>query len=292
MAAELVRQLIDAGIHFGHRTSRWNPKMKPYIFGKRNAIHIVDIRETLKGLLRAKKFISQMVARGEDVLFVGTKRQARPHVRQQAMRVGMPFVAERWLGGTLTNFRTIRLRVSRLDELETAEADGTALQYSKKMIASRSRELRKIHRNLEGIRAMTRLPGVLVVIDVHRERNAVREAKKLGIPTVCLIDTDSDPDFADLPIPGNDDAMRAIETILTHLADAVEEGVKGRKTAEEIAAEQQQAERAMRGSARRGERADPEASAVAAGAGASSREGGRGVGAYVPAAYGHHPNPD
>lgn len=206
--------------------------MGPYIFGKRNTIHIIDIRETVRGLLRARKYISQVVAAGKDVLFVGTKRQARQHIRQQAMRVGMPFVAERWLGGTLTNFRTIRSRVSRLEELEAAQTDGTALEYSKKMIASRTRELRKITRNLEGIRAMSRLPGIVIVIDVHRERNALREAKKLGIPTVCLIDTDSDPDFADVPIPGNDDAMRAIETILVHLADAVEVGVKGRSTEE------------------------------------------------------------
>lgn len=228
MASELVRQLVDSGIHYGHRVSRWNPKMAPYIFGKRNTIHILDIRETVKGLLRAKKFIAQLVAKGEDVLFVGTKRQARLQVETQSKRVGMPYVTERWLGGTLTNFRTIRSRLQRLEELEKAELDGTALQYSKKMISMRKRELDKIKTNLDGIRTMTRLPGALVVIDVHREHNAVREARKLSIPTVCLIDTDSDPDFADIPIPGNDDAIRAIDTILVHLADAVEEGKKGR----------------------------------------------------------------
>lgn len=229
MASELVRQLIDAGIHFGHRASRWNPKMAPYIFGKRSTIHIIDIRETVKGLLRAKRLVAQIVAKGQDVLFVGTKRQARPEIKSHAVRVGMPYVTERWLGGTLTNFRTIRSRLSRLEELELAEQDGTALQYSKKMIASRTRELRKIKRNLEGIREMTKLPGAVIVIDVHREHNAVREAKKLGIPTICLIDTDSDPDFADIPIPGNDDAMRSIGTIVQHLSDAVEEGLRGRK---------------------------------------------------------------
>jgi small subunit ribosomal protein S2 len=231
LASELVRQLVDAGIHYGHRVSRWNPKMAPYIFGKRNTIHILDIRETVKGLLRAKKFIARIVADGEGVLYVGTKRQARPQVLAQSARVKMPYVVERWLGGTLTNFRTIRSRLGRLEELEAAEADGTAQQYSKKMIASRTRELRKIKRNLEGIRDMTKLPGVLIVIDVHREHIAVKEAKKLGIPTVCLIDTDSDPTFADIPIPGNDDAMRAIELVLTHLTDAVEEGIKGRTMA-------------------------------------------------------------
>jgi len=238
LGSELVRQLVDSGIHFGHRACRWNPKMAPYIFGKRNTIHIIDIRETVKGLLRARKYITQVVGSGKSVLFVGTKRQARHQIQEQAKRVNMPFVSERWLGGTLTNFRTIRSRLTRLDELESAVADGTAQEYSKKMIASRTRELRKIKRNLEGIRNMNALPGVVVVIDVQRERNAVREAKKLGIPTICLIDTDSDPDFADLPIPGNDDAMRGIEAVLTHLVDAVEEGLRGRaaREAEEAAA--------------------------------------------------------
>lgn len=208
--------------------------MSPYIFGKRNTIHIIDIRETVKGLLRATKFITQTVAKGGDILYVGTKRQARPHIKQQSSRVGMPYVAERWLGGTLTNFRTIRSRLGRLEELEAAETDGTATEYSKKMIASRTRELRKIRRNLEGIRTMNRLPRALVVIDVHRERNAVREARILGIPTVCLIDTDSDPDFADLPIPGNDDAMRSIETVLSILTDAVEAGLRGRTEPEPV----------------------------------------------------------
>lgn len=249
LASELVRQLIDAGVHFGHRASRWNPKMSPYIFGKRNTIHIIDIRETVKGLLRAKRFISQLVANNQDILFVGTKRQARLHVQQQAERVGMPYVIERWLGGTLSNFRTIRSRLQRLEELETAEADGTALEYSKKMIAMRSRELGKIKRNLDGIRTMTKLPAALVIIDVFREKNAVHEAKKLGIPTVCLIDTDSDPDFADVPIPGNDDAIRAIETVLTHLADAVAEGKKGR-----VAPAAAEGQGGRRGGGRRGGR--------------------------------------
>lgn len=229
MPSELVRQLIDAGIHFGHRASRWNPKMAPYIFGKRNTIHIIDIRETVKGLLRAKKFIARVVAGGDDILLVGTKRQARLLIREGAERVGMPYVVDRWLGGTLTNFQTIRSRVSRLEELELADTDGTALEYSKKMIATRARELRKIQRNLGGIRNMNRLPGALFIIDVHREKNAVREAKKLGIPTVCLIDTDSDPAFADVPIPGNDDAMRAIGVILEHMVEAIELGKKARK---------------------------------------------------------------
>ncbi len=232
MASELVRQLVESGIHFGHRASRWNPKMAPFIYGKRSTIHIIDVRETVKGLLRAKKFIKQIVASGKDVLFVGTKRQAKQLVQLEAMNVGMPYVSERWLGGTLTNFKTIRSRLSRLDELEAAEADGTAMEYSKKMIATRTRELRKIRRNLQGIRSMERLPGVLFVVDVQREVNAVHEARNLGIPTICLIDTDSDPDFADLPIPGNDDAIRAIELILRHIGEAVEEGKRSRTLAQ------------------------------------------------------------
>ena len=231
MASELVRQLIDSGIHFGHRVSRWNPKMAPFIFGKRNLIHIIDIRETLKGLLRAKKFLTQVVSRGEDVLFVGTKRQARHAIEKLAQRCGMHYVTERWLGGTLTNFRTIRSRLQRLEELEAIERDGKLGEYSKKMIASLTRERRKIQRNLAGIRNMTRLPGALVVIDVRREHIAVKEAKKLGIPTICLIDTDSDPDFADIPIPGNDDAMRAIEIIVEQLVQAIEEGKRAQPAA-------------------------------------------------------------
>jgi small subunit ribosomal protein S2 len=228
LASELVRQLIDSGIHFGHRVSRWNPKMRPFIFGKRNLIHIVDIRETLKGLLRAKKFLAQVVARGDDVLFVGTKRQARHCIEKGAERCGMHYVTERWLGGTLTNFRTIRSRLQRLEELEAIEKDGKLGDYSKKMVSSLTRERRKIQRNLAGVRNMNRLPGVLVVVDVRREHIAVKEAKKLGIPTVCLIDTDSDPDFADIPIPGNDDAMRAIAIVIDQLVAAIEEGKRSR----------------------------------------------------------------
>ncbi len=228
MASDFVRSLIESGIHFGHRTSRWNPKMQPYIFGKRNLIHIVDIRETVKGILRAKKFLSGVVAKGQDVLFVGTKRQARNAVMDVATRTGMHYVAERWLGGTLTNFRTIRSRLARLEELESIEAAGMEGQYSKKMIATLTRERRKIKRNLEGIRRMTKLPGALMLIDVRREHIAAKEARKLHIPVVALLDTDSDPDFVDIPIPGNDDAMRAIELVLSALGDSIEEGKRAR----------------------------------------------------------------
>ena len=228
MASELVRKLIESGIHFGHRTSRWNPKMKSYIFGKRNLIHIIDIRQTVKGVLLARKFLANVVAKGQDVLFVGTKRQARSAIMAVAQRTGMSYVAERWLGGTLTNFRTIRSRLARLEELEAIEAAGMAGQYSKKMIATLTRERRKIKRNLDGIRRMSKLPGALVIVDVRREHIACKEARKLHIPVVAMIDTDSDPDFVDIAIPANDDAMRAIEMVLNLLGDAIEEGKRGR----------------------------------------------------------------
>jgi len=228
LGTELVRELIDAGIHFGHRVSRWNPKMKPYIFGKRNLIHIINVKESLRGIMLAKKFISDVVARGKDVLLVGTKRQARKAIETQATRAGMHWVIDRWLGGTLTNFREIRKRIKRLDELEQMEADGLLDQYSKKEGASLRREMRKIRRNLGGIRRMETFPGAMFVVDQRREIIAVREANKMNIPVICLMDTDGDPDLVDIPIPGNDDAMRAIELVARELCDAVEEGVKGR----------------------------------------------------------------
>ena len=228
MASELVKELIDAGIHYGHRVSRWNPKMAPYIFGKRNAIHIIDVRETLKGILLARKFVTQVVAGGKDALLVGTKRQARKAVEDNAMAVSMHYVSDRWLGGTLTNFHEIRKRVGRLDQLEQLETDGMLDTYSKKEGSALRREMRKVRRNLQGIRRMTRLPGVLFIVDQHREINAIREARKLGIPVVCLLDTDCDPDLVDIPIPGNDDAMRAIELIVAQITEAIAEGANTR----------------------------------------------------------------
>jgi len=226
--ASLVKGLIDAGIHYGHRTAGWNPKMEPYIFGKKNGIHIIDVRQTVKGLLLAKKFITRTVAGGKDVLFVGTKRQARPALQQACEEAGMPYVIERWLGGTLTNFRTIRSRLKRLEELETLMESEDWENYSKKMASQLQRERKKIDRNLGGIRTMDRLPGVLVVVDVRREINALREARSLGIPTICLLDTDGDPDMTDIPIPGNDDAMRAIDIIVKELTAAAAEGKTAR----------------------------------------------------------------
>lgn len=228
MASDLVQQLIDSGIHFGHKASRWNPKMKPYILGKRNTVHLIDIKETIRGLLLAKKYITQVVTSGKDVLFVGTKRQARLAVRANASKCGMHYVSERWLGGTLTNFRTIRSRLGRLEELEQLEESGQLFTESKKTISRLTREKKKIFRNLEGIRKMSKLPGAVVIIDANHERNAVLESRKLGLTTICLLDTDSDPDLSDIPIPGNDDAMRGIELILSELADAVEAGKQAR----------------------------------------------------------------
>ncbi len=224
MAESLVKQLIDAGAHYGHRASRWNPKMAPYIYARKNQIHIIDIRETVRGLLRAQKYLSQVSAGGSLILFVGTKRQASEAVEQEGMRCGMPFVSERWLGGCLTNFRTVRSRLGRLEELEQLRSSEELSAYSKKMQSALNREYRKMYRNLNGIRTMNRLPECMVVVDPKKERNAIREARKLGITTVALIDTDCDPDHVDLPIPGNDDGIRSIELLLRCLADAVLQG--------------------------------------------------------------------
>ena len=256
MAIVQVKDLIEAGVHFGHRASRWNPKMRPYIYGKRNLIHIIDLRETVRGLLRAYRYLAQVTSKGSLVLFVGTKRQAKEAIEREAARCGMPYVSERWLGGTLTNYRTIRERLKRLQELEAlwlpagenpAKVDMTAhirsmlneagklelskapdtaaiRGYSKKMVSTLVRELTKIKRNLEGIREMNRVPEAMVIVDPHREDIAVKEAQRMGVTTVALIDTDSDPDTVDLPIPGNDDSIRSIELILGKLADAVLEG--------------------------------------------------------------------
>ena len=224
MTISLVEELIQAGTHFGHRASRWNPKMAPYIYARKNAIHIIDVRETVRGLLRTKKYLAQVAAGGSLVLFIGTKRQASAAVEKESLRAGMPFVAERWLGGALTNFRTIRSRLTRLEELERLRSGPELETYSKKMQSALAREYRKMYRNLNGLRSMNRLPECVVVIDPKKEKNAIREARSLGITTVALIDTDCDPDLVDLPIPGNDDGIRSIEVVMRHLADAVQLG--------------------------------------------------------------------
>ena len=224
MSQVLVKDLVEAGVHFGHRSSRWNPKMRPYIYGRRNLIHIIDLRETIRGLIRARKYLSQVAAGGSLILFVGTKRQAGEAVQREAQRCDMPYVSERWLGGTLTNFRTIRSRLGRLEELEGIRSSDELDSYSKKMQSSLNREYRKMFRNLNGMRDMNRLPESLLIFDPKKEKNAIREAQKLGITTVSLIDTDCDPDMVDLPIPGNDDGIRSIELIAKYLADAILEG--------------------------------------------------------------------
>ncbi len=228
--AELVKALVDAGVHFGNPASRWNPRMEPYIHGKRGNVHIINIKQTVKGLLLAKKLIQNTVAAGRDVLFVGTKRQARHAIEDEAKRCGMHYVSERWLGGTLTNFRTIRDRLKRLEQLEKLFNTGEIETYSKKMKATLNREMVKIQSNLGGIRKMDKIPGIIFLIDTKREHIAVNEAKKLGVKTIALIDTDGDPSQIDLPIPGNDDAMRAIALISSQIADAVIEGKQGRST--------------------------------------------------------------
>lgn len=224
MNKELARELIGAGVHFGHAASRWNPKMEPYIFGKRGMIHIINVKETLKGLLISKKLLSNVVSSGKDVVFVGTKRQAQKAVEHAAGKCGMHFVSERWLGGTLTNFRTIRLRLQRLEELELMESSGRLEAESKKQGARLKRELAKVRTNLDGVRRMNRLPGVVVVVDAKKEYIALREARKLGILTVGIMDTDSDPDTVDVAIPANDDSIKAIEILLDELATAVADG--------------------------------------------------------------------
>lgn len=221
MAKELVRELINAGVHFGHGVSRWNPKMAPFIFTKRGNIHIIDVKKTLAGLLIAKRLLADVVSSGKDVVFVGTKRQAQKAVEVVAAKCGMHYVSQRWLGGMLTNFRTIRSRLQRLQQLEAMKEQGTLEKESKKQASRLKREMRKINANLEGVRGMARLPGAVVVVDARKEYLALREAKKLGIATVGLIDTDSDPDTVDVAIPANDDSIRAIDLILNELADAV-----------------------------------------------------------------------
>ena len=195
--------------------------MRPYIYARKNQIHIIDVRETIRGLLRSRKYLGQVSERKGQILFVGTKRQAAETIELQAKRCGMPYVNERWLGGTLTNFRTIRNRLTRLEELEVLRASDAYNNYSKKMQSSLNREYRKMFRNLNGMRTMNRLPECMVVVDPKKEKNAVKEAQALGIATVALIDTDCDPDTIDLPIPGNDDSMRSIELIVRMVADSI-----------------------------------------------------------------------
>jgi len=219
-----MKQLLEAGVHFGHQTRRWNPKMKPYIFGARNGIHIIDLQKTVRLFKTAYDFITRIVSDGYSVLFVGTKKQAHDSIVEESERCGMFYMVNRWLGGTLTNFQTIRKSVTRLKELEAMKNDGTINRYTKKEALKMEKELEKLEKNLGGIKNMDELPGAVFVVDPKRERIAVKEARKLGIPVVAIADTNCDPDEIDFIIPGNDDAIRAIRLICSKIADACIEG--------------------------------------------------------------------
>jgi small subunit ribosomal protein S2 len=237
-----MKELLEAGVHFGHQTRRWNPKMRPYIFGKRNGIYIVDLQKTLQLFEEASNFVRDVAKSGGSVLFVGTKRQAQDVVKEEATRSGMYYVANRWLGGTLTNFVTVRRSVERFKELER-QLGNTESQLTKKERVQAERERTKMDKNLGGIRDMEALPDVLYVIDTNHEHNAVHEANRLGIPVVAVVDTNCDPDLVDYPIPGNDDAIRAIKLFTSRIADSVLEGqamVEGRE-GEQVVAEPPQA---------------------------------------------------
>ncbi len=223
MVSVTLKELLDAGVHFGHQTRRWNPKMKPFIFGARNGIYIIDLQKTSRLLRDALAFISRVSAGGGSVLFVGTKRQAQEPVVEESARCGMHFVDQRWLGGTLTNFTTIRKRIQRLKELDQLKDDGEA-KLTKKERAALDKEHGRLAKSLNGIKEMERLPQALFVVDTGREKIAVAEARKLNIPVVAIVDTNCDPDLVDYPIPGNDDAIRAIRLLCERFADAILEG--------------------------------------------------------------------
>ncbi|MFP4037809.1 MAG: 30S ribosomal protein S2 [Desulfobacteraceae bacterium] len=241
--AQLVsmKQLLEAGVHFGHQTRRWNPKMKPYIFGARNGIHIIDLQKTVKLFDKAYSFIVNTVADGYSVLFVGTKKQAHDSIIEESERCGMFYVVNRWLGGTLTNFQTIRKSIARLKELEAMKRDGTMNRYTKKEALEMEREMAKLDKNLGGIKNMDELPGAVFIVDPKKEHIAVREARRLGIPVVAIADTNCDPDEIDYIIPGNDDAIRAIRLVCAKVADAC---IEGHGVAEERLRAQEEAEAA------------------------------------------------
>jgi small subunit ribosomal protein S2 len=224
MAVITMKELLEAGVHFGHQVHRWNPKMKPYIFGARNGIHIIDLQKTVQLIEEAYKFIRSTVAEGKKVLFVGTKKQAQEAVREEAIRCGMFYVVNRWLGGTLTNFQTIRRSIEKFKQLEKLEESEVFKKLPKKEFMRLIKKREKMRKNYEGIKDMDQLPGALFVVDPKREEIAVKEANKLGIPVVAIVDTNCDPDPIDYVIPGNDDAIRAIKLISSKMADAVLEG--------------------------------------------------------------------
>ena len=238
MAVVSMKQLLEAGVHFGHQTRRWNPKMSKYIFTERNGIYIIDLQKTVKKADEAYAFMRSVAEEGKSVLFVGTKKQAQEAIKDEALKADMYFVNERWLGGMLTNFQTIQTRIARLKELETMEQDGTFDVLSKKEVLSLRKEMEKLEKYLGGIKDMKKLPGALFIVDPRKERIAVAEAHKLHIPIVAIIDTNCDPDEIDYPIPGNDDAIRAVKLITGRMADAVIEGRQGQSTEAEAVAEE------------------------------------------------------
>jgi small subunit ribosomal protein S2 len=234
-----MKQLLEAGVHFGHQTRRWNPKMAPYIFTERNGIYIIDLQKTVKKLEDAYSFVRSLSAEGKSVLFVGTKKQAQDSVKDEAERAGAYFVNARWLGGMLTNFRTIRRRIDRLNQLKAMEEDGTFDLLPKKEVIKLRLEIEKLEKFLGGIKDMKQIPGALFIVDPRKERIAVAEAKKLGIPIVAIVDTNCDPDEIDYVIPGNDDAIRAVKLISATVANAIVEGKEGQMGA--VAAEAEEA---------------------------------------------------
>ncbi|MEO0479010.1 MAG: 30S ribosomal protein S2 [Planctomycetota bacterium] len=225
MPAVSIPELIEAGVHFGHQSKRWNPKMAPFIHSRRHKIHMIDLKATVRGLIQAEHFLRQIAAQGGQILFVGTKRQIRSVIEAEAGRAKMPSITERWIGGTLTNFNTVRERLGRLEELEAAEADGTMEKHKKKAQAMLRREMRKIQRNLEGLRHLHGLPAAMLVVDPRREDIALKEAARMNVPVVSILDTDCDPDLADIVVPGNDDAVSSVQLLVGRLTDAILEGV-------------------------------------------------------------------
>ena len=227
-----MKALLEAGVHFGHQTRRWNPKMAPYIYTERNGIYIVDLQKTVRKLEEAYNFVRELGEKGETLLFVGTKKQAQEAIKEEASRVGMYYVNARWLGGMLTNFKTMRGRVDRLNQLKRMQEDGTFDMLPKKEVMKHLGEIAKLEKYLGGVKEMKKLPGALFIVDTRKERNAIAEAHKLGIPVVAIADTHCDPDEIDYVIPGNDDAIRAIKLISSIMANAVLEGKQGEQTAE------------------------------------------------------------
>ena len=242
MGVVSMKQLLEAGVHFGHQTRRWNPKMARYIFTERNGIYIIDLQKTVKKLEEAYMFVRDVAANGDSVLFVGTKKQAGESIKEEAERAGAHYVHARWLGGMLTNFKTIRQRIQRLEQLRKMQEDGTFDRLPKKEVGKLELEIEKLEKYLGGIKTMNRLPGALFIVDPRKERIAVAEAKKLGIPIVAIVDTNCDPDEIDYVIPGNDDAIRAVKLIASTMADAIIEGRQGAQSAEDVEEEEAAAE--------------------------------------------------